>query len=560
MSELLIRNRHRANRSPWDGEIVHSTRDLEILLSRTRNGFQQAESPRTLCLLVGEPTEPHTARDLLRAHDDGGVESFADPAGHFVAVLLDKASAEFTVLRDRAGFRHAYYSARARDFAFSTDLSWLVRCGGFPQGGDQISSEALALYVSFQYIPAPYTPFSGMRQLGPGEVLTRSPDGHVRIEETRSLASNTAAEDDLDGHASGIVDLLTASLIRQIDANRTPAAFLSGGMDTSTNVALLVERLDVRPMVLTATFHEADHDESPHARRVARHYGLEHSEVTIVPAMLDRMPRLVRLFDSPNADRAAFAEYFLAERAREMGCTQVCTGEGGDEILGYPRTRDGEEDYRGLPTHADELADWYLERTCLARSPWRHRLLRSLTVDPGLPARHLRDVHSRHIRCTPFERLYFGQWRTWLIEGVYMKDQRVLSGFGLDPVFPFMDIDLMRYAASIAPDQKWGGLLDKTFLKTALRDILPTATLQKAKQKFALPFGEWFRGPARHYLHDILLSRDGFVRNRFDPDTVTAIVRAHLDGSSDESRLLWGLLFLEFWHRELSSVQHVERC
>lgn len=542
-------------RRPTSREL-YTGRAVEIYSSGTEY-LPVAEDRDGICVIVSDRIGTADPADLLEQSREGNLADVAVADGHFAAFILDKRSESFTVLRDPAGFQHLYYSAHSLGPVLSTDLGWLVREGRLEAKATSVDRTALGLYVAFQYVPAPYTPYQGISQLSPGEVLEGAPDLRTAARECHALVAPDPSPlpDQAGPPPAHVINLLQGSLASGLEGTTGKlGAFLSGGMDTSANIAVLVERLDLRPFALTAAFREPRYDESPYARTVARHYGLQHLEVEIVPKMLDSLPDIVRHFDSPHGDRAAFAQHFLAQAAREVGCGRICTGEGGDEIMGLPRSRDKEETYLQLPERGPELASWYLERTCLASAHWRGLLLAELGLEAGIAETHLAQVHSKYARYSPFERLYFGQWQTWLIDGVYMKDRSVLEGQGIRPVFPFMGTSLMRYMSQLPPEAKRAGLSDKRFVKDGLAESLPAETLNRTKQKFWLPFAEWFRGPARPLLQDTLLASQGFVRAQFGSGITQDLIAEHMAGA-DHSRLLWALLFLEMWHAEHSGIR-----
>ncbi|MGW1067472.1 asparagine synthetase B family protein [Streptomyces aureus] len=550
LPQVLVRSTTAATARRTNSKVLYSSRTVEILASGA-DSIPVAEDDDRICVVVGDRPRTMNPADLLSQARNHGLSAAVPTNGHFAAIVLDKHSETVTVLRDPAGFQHLYYASCAPAPAVSTDLAWLLAEGGLDAAATAINPTALGLYVAFQYVPTPFTPYQGIRQLKPGTVLELAPGGKPMIRDGHPLVAGSP--DPMPGgseeHEQRAIDLLQESLASGLNGGGRLGAFLSGGMDTSANVAVLVERLGIKPLALTATFAEPQYDESPYARAVARHYGLEHMELEIQPGMLDDLPSIVRNFDSPHGDRAVFAQHFLAGAAKDAGCEQICTGEGGDEIMGYPRSRDAEDAYLSLPQQGPELASWYLEKTCLAPAPWRQRLLGSLGLNADLPNSHLAHIHAQYEQYAPFERLYFGQWQTWLIDGVYMKDRSVLAGHGLRPVFPFMSTDLMRHMSRLSLAAKKSGLDDKRIVKSALRHSLPSSTLNKTKQKFWLPFNEWFRGPARAQLEDVLLAPQGFVCSQFDRELVRELVDDHLAGS-DNSRLLWALLFLELWHSE----------
>lgn len=549
MSHILIRKARSAKPLADETRIAYTGDAVDVLVSGDPALRARAEDDRGLCVVVGDRVNAEVAADFLQRWHQGQFDRAAEHDGHFVAVVLDKRTEFVVVSRDPAGFRHAYYATGHGSTAFSTSLRWLRAEGGLGSRALAIDRTSLAFYVSFQYIPSPMSPYSGVRQLAPGELLDLRPGREPDTKHVHPLIPETPAPTGPSPEAH-VIDLLERSMAAQLRAPGKVGALLSGGMDTSTNIAILVDRLGVKPLALTATFREQAHDEAPYARIVAKHYGLEHLEVPIVPDLLDDLPSVVRLFDSPSGDRAIFAEYFLARAAREAGCAHIVTGEGGDEVMGPPRLRDGEDVFERLPAAWPELASWYLERTCLAPQKWRRKLLAALGAALILPESYLEGVHARFGRYSAFERLYFGQWRTWLIDNVYMKDQTLLEALDLRPVFPFMDERLMRYMAALPEETKPVVLHDKHLLKQALEHTLPPETLAKPKHKFSLPFAEWFRGPARHYLHDVLASPRSFVCAEFGEHVMRELVAEHVGERADHSRLLWGLLFLELWHAE----------
>ena len=150
----------------------------------------------------------------------------------------------------------------------------------------------------------------------------------------------------------------------------------------------------------------------------------------------------------------------------------------------------------------------------------------------------------------PFERLYFGQWRTWLRDGVYMKDSRLLRHLDLAPVLPFIDTRLMQYLADLPLEAKLAGLDDKQFLRTLLEGHLPQAIFERDKHKFYLPFPQWSRNEVKGFLRDNLLTADGFVVEQFGRDLVQRLLADNEIGVANHSRVLWAFLFLEFWYQE----------
>ncbi|MET9441054.1 asparagine synthase C-terminal domain-containing protein [Streptomyces sp. NPDC006610] len=509
-------------------------------------------------------------RGALLLHTGAGpAEHAATPDGTRIALPVTSANHRLevdvehgphgtvTVRPDPAGVPAVHYCRIGEDVLVGTDLAWLARARARLTGAaPSPDPEALALYLAFQYVPAPWTIWSGIRQLRAGahlEIGPQGPPGEVPgtpLPAADGSPSEPATDDPRVLAEIGAVclDRVEAALRTGLRDAGSVACLLSGGMDTSTNVAVLARRLGIRATAYTASFEDPEFDESRYAATVARHFGLDHHLLRIRPADAGTVAGIAARFESPHGDRAIFAQHFLYDRVAADGHDVLVTGEGGDEIMGFPRTRDGDEELV-LPAEPAALARTYLGKTCLAPAPLRAEFFRGLGVDPDLPYGVLEECYRAQAARDPFERVHVGQWRTWMVHGVYVKDTRLARGAGLRVVLPFMDGELMREMARVPAGRKRGGLADKAFVKAALAGVLPQETLVKKKQKFWLPFADWFRGPWHDLLHDALLGGDSWAGRTLDREVTRRLVAEHERGV-DHSRLLWALLFLDLWGRE----------
>lgn len=556
MAHFLVRAAARGPSSP-PGPNVRVWRERHVLISlRLDTGPTEHDvhdGPDGLCVVVGRLAGRWRAVDVHRCYREAGPAAVARRDGQFVVLLHDRLTHQTHVVRDQVGFGHAYHWARGEDFGISTDLPWLVRDDAGSGGPlPRPSARGVALYLTYQYIPAPETAVHGVSQLTAGTVWCAGPGSAVALERVAQFPGPPASADTSDGpdslraYGDRVIELLTEDLDDQLDDRSAIGVTMSGGMDTSTNAVVAVERLGLRPTAFTAAFRERFYDESSYAALVANHFGLDHVLVTIGPEMIDALPEVVRAFETPNADQAAFAEHFLARAAREHGCQVVVTGEGGDEVLGPPQSHTDDLEVAGLPALPAELARYYLGKTDLADATLRKALYTDLGVAEDVAFEPLADIYRENSRSAPFDRILHGQWRTWMVDGVYMKDSRVFAHSGVRAVLPMMSPALMRYVASLPLPVRLSGLADKRFLRAAVGERLPDQILTRAKHKFWLPFAEWFRGPARDMLADTLLS-DGVVTDLFGRDLAARLVAEHGDPATDHSRVLWALLFLQLW-------------
>jgi asparagine synthase (glutamine-hydrolysing) len=375
--------------------------------------------------------------------------------------------------------------------------------------------------------------------------LERFPTPPAGMEE-----SPKAAGSEIRAHGDHIVELITQAASDGLAGADRIGMMMSGGIDTSTNAVILVERLGLRPTAFTAAFQERFYDESAFASSVAVHLKVEQAIVTVRPDEIEALTEIVRMFDSPNADKAAYAEYFLGRAMREHGCRHVVTGEGGDEVLGLPQSNNDDCNFNDLPGNPSELARYYLGKTCLAEAPLRRTLFASLGVAEEVAYEPLVRLYEADRSLPSFDRVLYGQWRTWMVNGVYQKDRRVFRSFGLTPVFPLMAPALMRYVAALPLSVKLAGLDDKRFLRAVVAGSLPPEIMTRQKHKFWLPVDEWFRTSARDFLHDHLAA-EGLASRIFGRQLIKQLIAEHEHASADHNRVLWALLFLELWWRQM---------
>ncbi|MCP2315593.1 Asparagine synthetase B (glutamine-hydrolyzing) [Nocardia amikacinitolerans] len=520
----------------------------DIVLSADGAEYTVHETDEAVCVLDGWLCSGGGATELLALYRERGMSAVAAQDGQYVAVVHDRSRGETHLVADPGGFGNACY--RASGFGYGSRP--------YDLGTATLSSEGLALYLTFQYVPVPYSIFEGVRRVPPGAVVTRRATG-CQVRQQTSFPSpadpsteGAAAPEEL---AARVLDLLTESLARHAAPHERLGMMLSGGIDTSTNATVLATRLGCRPRAFTASFREAGYDESEYAALVAERFGFEHVVVPVGPETVERLPDLVRGFDSPNADQAIVATQVIAERAAQLSCTHIVTGEGGDEVMGFPMSPNDDIHLVDLPQNSRELARFYLGQIALGSAEDRALVHRTLGVPEELAVDILRELYEEHRAHSALDRLLFGQWRTWLTEGVYRKDHHVFRAAGPTGVLPFADPRVMRFVAEMPAGQRYRALDGKAMLRAGIAPHLPDRILKRKKHKFWIPFAEWFRGPLRDHLHDSLLSSP-VATDLLDPKLVRTLVDSHERGIADKSGILWALCFLDAWLSALPRRPH----
>ena len=469
--------------------------------------------------------------------------------GNFLVAAYDKQKRKLTMLRDALGLKHVYYSSTSDGFCISTSLRLLLQIKKSKKV--EISLEALNHYLTFQYIPQPYTMFIDIHQVPLQSTVTYE-NGNCVVK-SFNITINQFLDNHISSTNSSLKTLLINSFNRQLTSQQTKVgAFLSGGMDTSGNVAILAEFLGIKPITFTAAFHEAEYDETPYAKIMAKHYTLEHHVVIVTSKIIEHVSTISGLYDNPIADRAILPEYIICKMAQEMGINYMVSGEGGDEILGYPRNLPENVMFsKELYANDKLLAEYYYSYSALIQKDHRNKLLQtSVNNHEDYLANFYKTLGKIH----PFEKIYYGQWQTWLIDNVLMKDTQLFKNSSLKFVSPYIDVELMKHIATLDVDEKMIKLCNKNYLKEELHDILPDKIIHKKKHKFKVPISEWIRENSYSLFHEKLLANNSLVNGYMDQKLVLSMLEDHKKGKHDYNRPLWALYFLENWYTSINQL------
>jgi asparagine synthase (glutamine-hydrolysing) len=529
---------------------------------------------------------------IVHAYEQWGAECVQRLRGMFAFGLWDARRRRLLLARDRVGKKPLFYTQVGERFLFASELQGLLADPEVPR---EVDLAAVDAYLAWGYVPAPQTAFRGIRKLPPAHWLTLdlTPEGPItRLERYWSLTYGPKQRISEQEAAEVLREKLTEAVRLRLMSDVPLGAFLSGGIDSSIIVGLMARLSDQPVKTFSIGFEEAAYSELDHARRVAERWGTDHHEFIVRPDALAILPTLVRHYGEPYADSSAIPTYYVSQLTRRE-VTVALNGDGGDEsFAGYERYRGN-----GIAERVRQIPGSRLATSLLA-----HALPDSL--DPKNRLRQARrfltvahlPMAERYGRWVSFfggearRSLYSGDLRAAL-EQPEMRDW-VGSLFeetrGLDPVdaamavdvqsylpydllvkvdittmanslearSPFLDHEVMEFAARLPVSLKLRGGNAKFLLKRAFADLLPPENVQRRKMGFGVPVGEWFRGPLRELLCDSLLSRRSQARGYFAPDEVNRLVTEHLDRRADHSFLLWSLLMLELWQQEFLDASH----
>jgi asparagine synthase (glutamine-hydrolysing) len=513
---------------------------------------------------------------ILRAYEAYGGECVTHLRGMFAFAVLDERSRQVFLARDRVGIKPLVYHWDGRRLLFASELKGILQAADVPR---DLDLEALGEYLGYHYVAAPRTIFRAVRKLAPASTLTLSLDGGApRVARYWTLRFSPKPRVSEDEWIEGLQGQLAQAVRSHMVSDVPIGAFLSGGLDSSTVVALMAQASSAPVKTFSIGFAESDFDELAYARQVAARYGTDHYELVVKPSALDVLPKLAWHFDEPFADSSAVPTYYVSKITREH-VTVALSGDGGDEnFAGYRRYARAQalherldrgvlrlarpllrlaagvlpvgapgQAYAGL-LGAGDLGRYHRLMTYERSETLRHLLSDDLraTVAAAGPARFSR-LASELGAPDYVSALQLIDIHTYLPEDILTKVDRASMAVSLESRVPLLDHVLMEYAATIPSGLKLRDGQGKHILKRAMASSLPGDILTRRKMGFGVPLGEWFRGELREMVRDVLLSRVARERGLFRPAGIVRLIEAHDAGRRDYSARLWALVCLELW-------------
>jgi asparagine synthase (glutamine-hydrolysing) len=536
---------------------------------------------------------------LLAAYAAWGGDCVRHLEGMFAFAIWDESQKSLLLARDRMGQKPLYVAQVQQDqdgklgaIAFASEVQALLSLGWTNRG---ISQSGLVEYLSWGHTSAAHSIFNGIRQVRPGTIQV-AVDGEI------SPAVSYWPEDGYpDGRSRPIVgdsqavastrELLLRAVKNQLVADVPIGCFLSGGVDSSIIAAAMKAATapDQRVLTFSIGFDDPRYDEREYAAKVSAHLGTEHRSFVVRPDAACDLPRIATAFGEPFGDSSALPTYYLARETRQH-VKVALSGEGGDELFcGYDRYR-AMLIGRRLRAAVTPLP-WVLAAPLLRHLPGGHpksrwerarRFASSLGLtDRKRYASYLRLFDDRLLRRLFHPQLPHSAVSADIVAGLFelahgnaemrqipigdpllaaMANDRMLylpddlltkvdrcsMQFALEVRSPFMDHQLVQFAAGLTPSQLLKGG-PKRMLREAFAADLPEWVFKRKKMGFAVPIGEWFRGELRSMLRDHLSAADSFASKYFAPWVIERLLNEHEQQKVDHSQRLYALLMLELW-------------
>ena len=539
---------------------------------------------------------------LLEACVAWGVENAVSRfIGMFAFALWDRKERKIWLVRDRLGIKPVYWTkqttASGPALLFGSELKALT---AYPDWQPKLDRTALAGYLRYGYVPAPRSIYEDVQKLPPGHILRVDADGTetlICFWDLRQIARDGVRNRDTRPEPEQLEDLhalLKDAVQRRMLADVPLGAFLSGGIDSSTVVALMQAQSTQAVKTFSIGFQDEAFNEAEHARAVAKHLGTDHTELVIDPAHArDVIPDLPFMYDEPFSDSSQIPTHLVSKLAREK-VTVSLSGDGGDEIFaGYVRYLGIDRVWNAVgsvPSPLRRLGAGALQMlspetwdTLLSPVPARHKpkflgdkihkgaaILAEADPDAMYAAlvsqwdgealvnhgvtRPPGDASLRDDLPETIARLRYRDMTTYLPDDILTKVDRASMAVALEARVPLLDHRVVEYAWTLPPDRLLQGNQGKKLLRQVLYKYVPREMVERPKTGFGMPVGDWLRGPLRDWAETLLseakLRQDGLI----DPAPVRRRWQEHLSGRRNWQHSLWTVLMFQAWRARWSSV------
>jgi asparagine synthase (glutamine-hydrolysing) len=519
---------------------------------------------------------------ILHLYEEYGESCVTMLRGMFSFAIWDEHKNLMLLARDRLGKKPLYYADCDGRLIFGSELKSVVENPHVPRDLDE---EALADYLSYQYIPAPKTIFRGVRKLRAGHYLIVTRSG-VQDREYWDLDFAQTEERSEDAWCALILESLSKAVDSRLISEVPLGAFLSGGIDSSVIVATMSKITEQPVITATVGFTEEKYSEAPDARWFADLIGADHHERIVCPDAVGIVEKLAWHYDEPFADASAIPTYYVSKAAREF-VTVALSGDGGDEnFAGYRRyvfdaienrVRDFAPAALRKPLFG-ALAAIYPKADWLPQPLRAKATLKNLSLDPaaayfnsvyGAMANERDDLMGYDVRAhlngyNPFElfldhfnrprtddpiaRVQYVDIKTYLTDDILTKVDRASMAVSLEVRCPLLDHQFMTLVSRIPSRLKLRGRAGKYIFKRAVSAFLPQEIITRRKQGFVVPLAEWLRRDLRELANSMLFdpqAHDGLL----DRAAVAKLWNRHQSGMRDYSRPLWAILMFRMWQR-----------
>lgn len=513
---------------------------------------------------------------ILHAYEEWGENCFRDFNGMFAIAIWDSRKRTLLLARDRMGKKPLYYTRIKDGFLFASELKALLI---HPSVRRELNPEGLIRYLAYEYIPPPHSIIKGIKKLQPSTLLKLDSAGNETLCKYWDIPSPEPTDMSDEEIEKKIIELLLRATERRLISDVPLGVFLSGGIDSSSVVAMMAEILPPREIkTFSIGFEEESFDESRYFNMVAERFGTDHySEKFSIRKAMETIPEVMQFLDEPFADASILPTYILSKITRKK-VTVALGGDGGDELFaGYPTfqamklsllyekipyaLRRGiiERIVRALPVSTRDMSFDFRAKQFIKGIPYPPHIRNQIWLGAFSPSeivecldeeilkgcdmkRIFSELEEMGNNLPVMERMSYIYKRTYLAEDILMKVDRASMAVSLEVRAPYLDKDLVEFVSRLPFNKKMKGLKMKYILKKALRRYLPREILFRRKKGFGIPVAEWLKRDLKEDLTSTL-TKNPCLKRKY----VEKIMDEHLRGKVDHRKKLWALYIFSKW-------------
>ncbi|NND34451.1 MAG: asparagine synthase (glutamine-hydrolyzing) [Saprospiraceae bacterium] len=510
---------------------------------------------------------------IVHLYEDLGFDCVSKLRGMFAFAIWDQKKQTLFCARDRFGIKPFFYHSTGDRFIFGSEIKNILSIIPSPT----IDLEVLDYYVTYGYTPTTKSMYTGILKVPPGHTLTLKPGKAPIISKYWDIQFEPDYSISEQEWIERIDHKLRESVKLRLISDVPLGAFLSGGIDSGSVVALMAQLMNQPVKTFSIGFAEEEFNELPQAKIVADRYQTQHHEQIVEPQSIDILPMLVSSYDEPFADSSAIPTYYVSKFARQH-VTVALSGDGGDELFGgydhhkkLSRVHNFHKMTGGLfitPMHLIHQLiplsvkgsgiSYYMSRpreTFAAyfgkwqeterESAYLPQIFQQLNGNKGeavktaiLRASNAKDFLSR------IQEL---DMRTWMVDDILTKVDRASMINSLEVRVPILDHEFAELTFQIPPEYKLRNNIGKYIFKKAMQPHLPNEILWQKKKGFGVPLKKWFKDDLKEYLADNIASNNSPLAAYFKPEFVRKLIKDHDTGMRDLNHKIWTLVFLNEW-------------
>lgn len=513
---------------------------------------------------------------ILHLYEDHGTGCIDYLRGMFAFALWDEKKALLLIARDRIGKKPIYYASTARGFYFASEMDALLKSESIDREIDHL---ALDLFLTYTYIPSPYSILRGVKKLSPGHFLVVK-NGKIGLERYWKPSFTPKIQVSLDEAKTILTEKLGEAIRLRLRSDVPIGCFLSGGVDSSIIVAMISRVFNLKVRTFTIGFPDAEYDEKKYARTVADLFETDHNDFTVSPDAVEVLPSLVRHYGEPFGDSSALATWYLSKLTSQHVKVSL-NGDGADELFAgyswYHTSHLLKQWSRVFPALISSIVLFLLGGFRPGSLPSKAarffeligkdstsrfadlRALLKIDIKKKLYCSHFlemlhEDAESYISRrydegsgADELDRMQYTDIMTYLPEELLVKVDRATMAHSLEGRSPFLDHELIELVTKFQPSLKYNNGRPKYVLKEAMKKYFPPNFLDRPKMGFTLPLKRWFRGHLKEFAKHEICSGSLSRLSLINIDTAKNLIQEHASGVRNHDTVIWNLIILSQW-------------